>query len=313
MHSFESKRSASLEAIGDDHDGQRIDNYLIYKLKNVPKSKVYQLIRTGQVRVNAKRAKPHLKLKFGDKVRIPPIFQAESDAKPVNHKALEIISQRILYEDDELIVLNKPSGMAVHGGSGLDFGIIETMRARTDCKFLELVHRLDKETSGCLLIAKSRKMLTQLHAMLREGSMKKVYHALVAGDWQGPNKVVMPLTKFHLKSGERMVKADIDGKQAITKFKSLQRFEDCTLVEASPVTGRTHQIRVHAAFAGHAIAGDPKYSSKADQSHFKDKGVDRLFLHAYSITIPFTDKQPLTIVCELDDNLSHVLQQLNTI
>lgn len=306
-----SKRQVSVEQIDDNSDGQRLDNYLICMLKSVPKSKVYQLIRTGQVRVNAKRAKPHTKLSLGDKVRVPPIFIAPTVEKQINHKAIDRLSQRILYEDDRIIVLNKPSGMAVHGGSGISLGLIEVLRqARPDHSFLELAHRLDKETSGCLMIAKSRKALVQIHEMLRVGKITKIYHALLAGKWQGPKKVVMPLTKHHLRSGERVVKIDLEGKPAETHFKKLKSLNGATLVEAKPITGRTHQIRVHAEFTGNSIAQDPKYGKKADNARFKEHGLDRLFLHAYSISIPF-ESQPLTIVCELDDNLNQVLNHLS--
>lgn len=308
------KRQAQNIDINEAHDGQRLDNFLINKLKNVPRSKAYKLIRTGQVRVNSKRAKPHLKLNFGDRVRIPP-FTTTADEKPKASKGLlEHLKQRIVYEDDDILILNKPSGVAVHGGSGVSLGVIEAIRQlRPNQPFLELVHRLDRETSGCLLIAKTRKMLVYLHALLRDGKITKIYQALVRGEWQGPKKVVMPLSKNHLKSGERVVKVDPQGKEATTLFKSLATYEGATLVQASPVTGRTHQIRVHAAYMGNPIAGDEKYGDRKDNDNFKKIGLKRLFLHAYSITIPMEDKQAINIVCELDQDLLDIVKQLNKI
>ncbi len=305
------KRSVSIEEIDENHDGQRLDNFLLGILKNVPRSKAYQLIRTGQVRINSKRSKPHTKLHLGDKVRVPPFTSTPTEAKQAARHHLDSLQDRIVYEDNDLLIIDKPSGMAVHGGSGISLGVIETLRQlKPNEHFLELAHRLDRETSGCLVIAKNRKTLLYLHGLLRDGKMDKIYHTLVVGQWKGPKKVVMPLSKNHLRSGERVVKVDLDGKHAETHFKLLKAFEHATLLEAKPITGRTHQIRVHAAYMGHAIAMDSKYSNKNDNEIFKKTQLNRLFLHAHTITIPFEDKPPLTVVCELDDNLTAALNHI---
>ncbi|MCG8669901.1 MAG: 23S rRNA pseudouridine(955/2504/2580) synthase RluC [Pseudomonadales bacterium] len=276
--------------VAEDSEGQRIDNYLLKQLKGVPKSAIYRVLRKGEVRVNKKRIKPDYRLQLGDLVRIPPIrVQPKAEVPPVGDRLKKLIEDAILYEDDALIVVNKPSGVAVHGGSGVSFGVIEILREmRPQAKFLELVHRLDKDTSGCLMVAKKRSMLKELHHRLRdEGGIEKRYVALVCGRWKGKqHRVEAPLEKFNLASGERMVRVSREGKPSLTIFKWLEHFEDATLVEAYPITGRTHQIRVHAQHAGHSLAGDPKYTSKEANAKFKDAGLSRLFLHAKSISIP---------------------------
>jgi 23S rRNA pseudouridine955/2504/2580 synthase len=235
--------------ITEDHLDQRIDNFLITKLKGVPKSMVYRILRKGEVRVNKKRVKPVYKLCIGDIVRVPPVRIAEKEEfVPKNINKISNLENAILFEDKYLIVINKPSGMAVHGGSGLSYGLIEAMRSiRPEDRNLELVHRLDRDTSGCLLISKKRSVLKGLHEQLREKSMIKNYWALVSGAWNAKTKnVTSALLKNTLKSGERVVRVDEnEGKASHTRFKILEKFEDSTLVQASPVTGRTHQIRVH--------------------------------------------------------------------
>ncbi|MGS0726217.1 23S rRNA pseudouridine(955/2504/2580) synthase RluC, partial [Shewanella sp. 0m-11] len=240
MNTPSQKAQVQLVTIDEDHVGQRIDNFLLTKLKGVPKSMIYRIVRKGEVRVNKKRIKPEYKLADGDIVRIPPVRVSESDSKPGPSAKLTKVSQleeRILFEDKYLIVLNKPSGIAVHGGSGVEFGVIEAMRSlRTQQKFLELVHRLDKETSGVLLIAKKRSALRHLHDQLRYKKMQKDYVALVRGEWQSHDKVIKaPLLKLTLKSGERIVRVNKEGKESETRFKVLQRYSDSTLVQASPV------------------------------------------------------------------------------
>ncbi|CAM3070349.1 23S rRNA pseudouridine(955/2504/2580) synthase RluC [Moritella viscosa] len=270
--------------ITEDYQGQRIDNFLRTKLKGVPKSMIYRIIRKGEVRVNKGRIKPEYKLQPEDIVRVPPVRVSETEAisPSANLDSVRALESQIIYEDDYLIVINKPSGMAVHGGSGLSFGLIEGLRAiRPDSRYLELVHRLDRDTSGCLLVAKKRSTLKALHEQLRLKTMQKDYQALVAGAWPRSTKVVnAPLLKNTVSSGERIVRVDEEGKQSQTRFKIIQRYEHGTLIQASPITGRTHQIRVHTLHAGHPIACDDKYGDKDFTKHMNGLGLKRLFLHA---------------------------------
>ncbi len=300
--------------ITDDQDGQRLDNFLKSRLKGVPKSMLYRIIRKGEVRINKKRAKPDSRVQVDDVIRIPPVRMAEKEELPlVGDRILSLINERILYEDDGLIVLNKPSGIAVHGGSGLSFGVIEALRQmRPESSFLELVHRLDRDTSGCLMIAKKRSVLKRLHAYLRDGGLDKTYCALVVGRWKGrKHRVDSPLQKFHLASGERVVKVSRDGKQSLTDFRLLEHLQGATLVEAKPITGRTHQIRVHTQFSGHPIAGDDKYTSRAQNEPFKALGLKRLFLHAMKIQIPGAEGvAKLVVEAPLDEDLQALLTRL---
>ncbi len=308
-------KKVQLVTVTDDQDGQRLDNFLKTRLKGVPKSMLYRIIRKGEVRINKKRAKPDTRVQTDDIVRIPPVRMAEKgEAEPlVGSRIQNLINDRILFEDDGLIVLNKPSGIAVHGGSGLSFGVIEAMRQmRPESTFLELVHRLDRETSGCLMIAKKRSVLKRLHAYLRDGGMDKTYQALVVGRWKGKqHRVDSPLQKFHLASGERVVKVSREGKASLTNFRLLEHLQGATFVEAKPVTGRTHQIRVHAQFSGHPIAGDEKYTSREQSEPFKVLGLKRLFLHAAKIEIPGVDgEKSMVIEAPLDDDLVSLLVKL---
>ncbi|WP_394132145.1 23S rRNA pseudouridine(955/2504/2580) synthase RluC [Shewanella maritima] len=305
-----------LVTIDEDNFEQRIDNFLLTKLKGVPKSMIYRIVRKGEVRVNKKRIKPEYKLQIGDIVRIPPVRVAEKDYRTAPSANLDKVAQlesRILHEDNHLIVLNKPAGIAVHGGSGVNFGVIEGLRSlRTQQKFLELVHRLDKDTSGVLLVAKKRSALKHLHDQLRKKTMQKDYLALVRGEWQAKDRVVQaPLLKITLKSGERIVRVNKEGKPSETRFKIVQKYQGTTLVKASPVTGRTHQIRVHCQYAGHAIACDDKYSEQQFDDSMRAKGLNRLFLHAAQLTFlhPETDEK-MTVEAPLDDNLNATLKNL---
>ena len=298
-----------------DFEGQRVDNYLKNILKGVPKSMIYRIIRKGEVRINKGRVKPEYKLKGGDYLRVPPVRVSEPNELPsTNLSKVASLESHILFEDDILIVLNKPSGMAVHGGSGLSFGVIESLRAlRPQQKFLELVHRLDRATSGCLLIAKKRSALKHLHEQLRLKTVDKRYQALVSGQWpQNRFKVKAPLQKNVLKSGERMVFVNPEGKPSETRYRILSQYNDATLVEASPVTGRTHQIRVHCQHAGHPIALDDKYGEQVFDSTLKVLGLDRLFLHAHSIRFihPKTSEQ-VKYEAPLDSKLTTVLEKLS--
>ncbi|MDX3774041.1 23S rRNA pseudouridine(955/2504/2580) synthase RluC [Chromatiaceae bacterium AAb-1] len=301
--------------IDDDFIGQRIDNFLLARLKGVPKSVIYRVLRKGEVRVNKKRIKPEYKLQQADQVRIPPITVSPA-AEPVSVKLAQVqgLEQHILFEDNELIVLNKPSGIAVHGGSGLQFGVIEALRAlRPQAKQLELVHRLDRDTSGCLLIAKKRSALTHLHQQLRDKTVEKKYWALVAGDWDNKvRKVTEALRKNTLQSGERVVRVDaVEGKPSETRFRILQRYAEGTLVEAFPVTGRTHQIRVHTACKGHPIACDDKYGDNDFTAAMSRLGLKRLFLHAYTLKFMHPSQQvTINVEAPLDQNLADTLSRL---
>ncbi|RUO81562.1 23S rRNA pseudouridine(955/2504/2580) synthase RluC [Idiomarina tyrosinivorans] len=308
------QRQVQWQSIDDGHAGQRIDNYLIAQLKGVPKSLVYRILRKGEVRVNKKRCKPDYKLQVGDQVRIPPVKVQEK--APLPSSKLEQVQQlesAILYEDDAFMVINKPSGMAVHGGSGLQFGLIEGLRAlRPNSKQLELVHRLDRDTSGLLLVAKKRSMLRVLHQQLRDKQVDKRYLALVRGQWQKTTrKVAAPLKKNTLQSGERIVRVDEQGKPSETAFRIYRRYAEATLVEASPITGRTHQIRVHTLHAGHPIAGDPKYGDQKFDQMMTERGLNRLFLHAWQLRFnhPKTGKA-MQFEAPLDTVLETVLSRL---
>ncbi len=301
--------------IDDDEAGQRIDNFLLARLKGVPKSMIYRILRKGEVRVNKGRIKPEYKLTAGDVIRIPPIRVAEKQETPVSAKLDKVaaLAGCILYEDDHILVINKPSGTAVHGGSGLSFGVIEGLRAlRPEARFLELVHRLDRDTSGILLIAKKRSALRTLHEQLRLKQMQKDYLALVRGQWQSHCKVVeAPLLKNILQSGERVVKVSKEGKPSETRFKVEERYAFATLVRASPVTGRTHQIRVHTLHAGHPIACDDRYGDRVFDAQLAETGLNRLFLHASSLkfTHPSTEEM-LRFEAPMDDNLRNCLKIL---
>ncbi|MEK9495591.1 23S rRNA pseudouridine(955/2504/2580) synthase RluC [Photorhabdus sp. P32] len=301
--------------IDDDEAGQRVDNFLLARLKGVPKSMIYRIVRKGEVRVNKGRIKPEYKLSAGDVVRIPPVRVAERQEAPVSAKLDKVaaLGDCILYEDDHILVLNKPSGTAVHGGSGLSFGVIEGLRVlRPEAKFLELAHRLDRDTSGILLIAKKRSTLRALHEQLRLKQMQKDYLALVRGQWQSNCKVVQaPLLKNILQSGERIVKVSSEGKPSETRFKVEERFTNATLVKASPVTGRTHQIRVHAQYAGHPIAFDDRYGDKVFDSQLSDTGLNRLFLHASALkfTHPSTG-EILRLEAPMDEQLRYCIKTL---
>lgn len=307
--------SVKIVAITADEAGQRIDNFLRTQLKGVPKSMIYRILRKGEVRVNKKRIKPEYKLEDGDQVRIPPVRVAERDDEAVSPhlKKVAALEGVILYEDDHLLVLNKPSGTAVHGGSGLSFGVIEGLRAlRPEARFLELVHRLDRDTSGVLLVAKKRSALRSLHEQLREKGMQKDYLALVRGQWQSHVKVVQaPLLKNVLQSGERIVRVNSEGKPSETRFKVEERYESATLVRCSPVTGRTHQIRVHTLHAGHPIAFDDRYGDREFDAQLANTGLSRLFLHAAALTFthPGTG-ETLRIEAPMDSQLKRCLQIL---
>jgi len=299
--------------IGPEQEGQRIDNFLTTYLKGVPKSFIYRVLRSGEVRVNKGRAKPTYRLKEGDTVRIPPMRRGEPQtAAAPGKKLVALLNESILYEDVGLLIINKPSGIAVHGGSGVSFGVIEILRAaRPDAPFLELVHRLDRDTSGCLMIAKKRSALRHIHQLLREEGMEKRYQALIQGPWHGgERRVTAALRKNVLQSGERVVRVEAEGKQSQTLFRPLQRWPMATLVEAVPLTGRTHQIRVHAAHLGQPIAGDEKYGDAEFNRAMQEKGLRRLFLHAASLSFTAAAGNRIAVSAPLDPALKKVLAAL---
>lgn len=305
-------------AITTEHNGQRIDNFLRTQLKGVPKSMIYRILRKGEVRVNKKRIKPEYKLQIGDDVRIPPLRTSQRQQTEISPHLDKVaaLHRAIIYEDEALLVLNKPSGTAVHGGSGLNFGVIEALRAlRPEARFMELVHRLDKDTSGLLLVAKKRSALRHLHQQLREKGMSKEYLALVRGNWPAHIKSVKaPLLKNILQSGERVVRVSSEGKPSETQFKVEQRFHFATLVKASPVTGRTHQIRVHTLHAGHPIAFDDRYGDQTFDQALLDTGLNRLFLHAAAITFTHpVSGEKMRLEAELDAKLKTCLNQLRAV
>ncbi len=295
-------------------EGQRLDNYLARWLKGVPRSFIYRTVRSGEVRVNSGRVKPDYRVRAGDRVRVPPVRTA-TPAEPVlpTEAALRSVAESILHEDPRLIVVDKPAGMAVHGGSGVSWGLIEALRAlRPDDRELELVHRLDRDTSGCLMVARRRSALRTLHALQREGRVEKRYQALLAGRWRKDSaEVDAPLRKNTLQGGERVVRVDADGKAAVTRFRVLRRFADSTLVEAVLVTGRTHQIRVHAAHLGTPILGDPKYGDAEANARYRALGLRRMFLHAAELRIRWSEGEaPQGVQAPLGSELRVLLEKL---
>ena len=309
-----SKDSATWHEVGEEGDDQRVDNYLMRLLKGVPKSHIYRILRSGEVRVNSGRVAPEHRLKIGDRLRVPPIRLPEPGAPAVSGGATAPpLAKHIIHEDDALLVLNKPAGTAVHGGSGVSRGVIEQLRLeRPSARFLELVHRLDRETSGLLVIAKKRSALTDLHAQLREGRAQKFYLALVKGRWaRGKQKVSAPLHKYVLASGERRVRVDDEGQAAQTIFKPQKVFADSSLLEAELKTGRTHQIRVHLAHLGCPIAGDDKYGDFETNKALAKRGLKRMFLHACRMTFthPLT-AESVTFEAPLPPELTKYLNTL---
>jgi 23S rRNA pseudouridine955/2504/2580 synthase len=310
-----SECSAVREVIVDpEYQDQRIDNYLLTLLKGVPRSLVYRILRRGEVRVNKGRIGAGYRLQPGDRVRIPPLrLPEQQNAGEPGQRLLRQLERAILWEDERFLVVNKPVGMAVHGGSGVSFGVIEALRKlRPKERHLELVHRLDRETSGCLLVSKKRSSLRILHELLRENRVDKRYLALLAGAWgRAEAEVRAPLLKNTLRGGERMVRVDAAGKPSRTRFRRLQLYRDATLVEARPLTGRTHQIRVHAASLGTPILGDPKYGDPGANRRARERGLKRLFLHAYSLAFPWPGTpETIAVQASLPRDLQNLLDSL---
>lgn len=312
----------SFASIDADQAGQRLDNFLMARLKGVPKSRIYNAIRKGEVRVNKGRSKPEYKLTAGDQIRIPPIrVSEERQVAKASNQIQKLLNDSILYEDDGLLVINKPAGLAVHGGSGVNLGLIETLRQmRPDARYLELVHRLDRDTSGCIMIAKKRSYLRHLQAALREkslqevskGDVQKTYQALVIGQWPDSKKRVdHPLIKLETGQDERIVKVHPEGKSSLTEFAVVARYQGFSLIEAKPITGRTHQIRVHAQYTGHSLVGDEKYGNDEINAQMRDLGFKRLFLHASALEFYLPDSNaPIQVKAPLPPDLANPLSKL---
>lgn len=300
-----------------DASGQRLDNFLTSRLKGLPKSRLYRIIRKGELRINKKRVKPDYRLQEGDVIRMPPVRLAPRiEKKSLNIKLAELLEKSIIFEDKQFLVLNKPSGIAVHGGSGIHLGIIEAIRLlRPQLKFLELVHRLDRDTSGCLLIAKKSSVLKEFHELLRTGQIKKTYLALVSGHWpKSLRKVDAPLYKNQLQSGERIVRVQTEGKKSLTEFSVQQYYAESTLLSAMPITGRTHQIRVHTQFAKHPIIGDEKYGEKEFNKKMRQLGCKRLFLHASQLEFTLNPTaKTIVLTAKLPEDLNQVLKNLTSL
>ena len=318
VRSLPSDRVTFIE-VDESADGQRLDNFLLKLARGVPKSHLYRIIRGGEVRLNKKRTEEKAKLALGDIVRVPPIRVSDS---AVREKKAPVISESelpVLFEDRDLLIVNKPSGLAAHGGSGVAFGLIERLRAaRPDAPFLELAHRLDRDTSGVLILCKSRKALVRLHEMQREGRVEKHYRLLVTGDWVNDRQhVKAPLLKYTLASGERRVRVDVAGLPSHTIFTKIARYGDVSYLDAELKTGRTHQIRVHAQSEGHPLAGDDKYGDYAVNAALAGGSLGvplkRLFLHAYRLSFkhPVTGEN-LVVTAELPGELAAVLAALES-
>lgn len=303
-----------LLTIGDDDAGQRIDNFLLRVLKGVPRSRVYRILRRGEVRVNAARVRPTYRLASGDRVRVPPVRSTRAGAAPRPSAGLvERLERAVLFEDERLLIIDKPAGLAVHGGSGVSRGVIETLREMRPGASLELVHRLDRDTSGCLMVAKRRSTLRMLHALLREGGMEKRYLALLAGRLHAPEvTATAPLQVTRRGGGERFVVVDEQaGKAAHTEFRRVAATAEFTFADVRLGTGRTHQIRVHAAHLGHAVAGDERYGDSDANRRAREHGLNRLFLHANALRFRLPDEgRDFSVEAPLEAALIGVLDNL---
>ncbi|MBK1690722.1 RluA family pseudouridine synthase [Ectothiorhodospira mobilis] len=312
-----SKAGVEHREIASGEAGQRLDNYLMRQLKGVPRSRIYRLLRKGEVRVNGRRSKPDQRLEPGDRVRLPPVARGTPrplEEQPLPQGLAQTLSGAVLLEDQDLLVLNKPAGLPVHGGSGVAVGVIEAMRRlRPQEPFLELAHRLDRETSGCLVLARNRPALKAFHACLREGGVDKTYLALVAGAWRGgPRRVQQGLTRNARCGQMRLVQVDEEGRDADSLFTPLAHYGGATWMEVKIGTGRTHQIRVHAAHEGHPVAGDRHYGDFAFNRRLRRLGLRRLFLHARSLsfTLPSSGRS-YDVEAPLDPDLARVLERLD--
>jgi len=301
-----SKARATWLEVGEESAAQRIDNFLLRRLKGVPKSHVYRVLRSGEVRVNSGRVKPEYRLKPGDRIRLPPVRVSQKKA-PIP-RPLEF---PVIYEDAALLVIDKPAGVAVHGGSGVSYGVIESLRAaRPQAKLLELAHRLDRDTSGLLIVAKKRSALVELHRRLREGAVEKVYVAVVKGVLKKPLEIREPLHKYVSATGERRVSVGAGGRQAVTRVKPLKASDHYSVLEVRLLTGRTHQIRVHLAHAGHPVLGDDKYGDFPLNRAVAKLGVRRLLLHARRLGFahPVTG-EGISLESKLPDDMREFIDQ----
>lgn len=300
--------------IDAEQAGKRLDQFLLKLLGTVPRSRVYRVVRKGEVRVNGHRADPAQRLQLHDKVRVPPVRIEPEGAPPrIPRALLERVRDAIIVENDKLIVIDKPAGIAVHGGSGLSFGVIEVLRALRPEDSLELVHRLDRDTSGCLLVARKASALRVMHALLREGLFEKRYLTLLKGHWpHGRTRIDVPLRTDMRVSGERTVQAHASGKAALSDFRPLQFFgKRATLMEVGLLTGRTHQIRVHAAHAGHPVAGDEKYGDADFNTELGALGLARMFLHAHSVSFEWPQGGAFSASAPLPADLAAIVDRLS--
>lgn len=310
-----SKSAVRHVQIDVESQGQRLDKVLAQLLLGVPRSRIFRLIRRGEVRVNGRRAGPEQRLVAGDSVRLPPVREVDPEApRRVPASLIQTVEQAIIHEDERLLVLDKPAGLAVHGGSGLSFGVIETLRASRPAETLELAHRLDRDTSGLLIVTRRGSALRTLHALLRDGEVQKSYLTLLAGRWNlGHQNIAAPLRTDLRVGGERTVKVDAQGKAALTEFKLIEHYgAKASLVEAIIHTGRTHQIRVHAAYCGHPVLGDDKYGDEAVNTEFAQLGLKRMFLHAHSLAFSWPDRSEQSFSAPLPKELRSLLDRLQS-
>jgi 23S rRNA pseudouridine955/2504/2580 synthase len=297
--------------VSQDRDGQRLDNFLSARLKGLPRSVIYRIIRTGQVRINSGRAKPSTRLVSGDVVRIPPATIRENKPGDVSPAVLQLLGKSICYEDQDVIVIDKPAGMAVHGGSGLSWGVIDAVRKLRPAKNVDLVHRLDRETSGCLLLALNGESLRELNTQIKKNHVEKRYLCLMDGKLsQERVEVKEPIGEYE-RAGQRFMRVDPEGKPAHTTFRLLQEYGPYSFVEAQLHTGRTHQIRVHAAHLDAPLAGDKRYSPAVRQKFWKAKGTRRMFLHAHQLRFYAKDGEERLVSSQLPDELRELLDKLD--
>lgn len=309
MNSSQQQAQVQVVEVPPSREGQRLDNFLLARLSGVPKSLIYRVIRKGQVRVNGKRAKPFQKLDAGDQVRIPPVRHKVSSPASVPAEVVGSLEQRLVFENDDFLVCDKPAGLAVHAGSGVRWGVVDAWRQARPGSDIDLVHRLDRETSGLLVMGKNGEALRHLQQQFRERKTRKRYFALLHGRMpEDRMRVDQPLAKTQ-RGGERYMKVGAGGKPAITEFTRLENYPEATFVEAMPVTGRTHQIRVHAQFLGTPCVGDPRYLPEGSQEFWRRKGLQRLFLHAHALEFEDLAGERQQLSCPLPDELRALLDR----